>query len=294
MHLVALLWGVTGVLGAAASVDSSVLTAGRAAFALITIVIWFKPAAIKSAVSLQPKILATLLLIGVLLGIHWIFFFLSINKGGVAIGLVTYATTPTLIAIGEVLIGAAPLRLRTFFAAILSFVGVFTIHPIDNFTSLTKDGLGYGLLATLAIGIAALLSKRLLTNGVSPLELTLGQLTGALVVSLPIAFPHLSTSINAKDWLIVAGLGIICSAFGQTLFNKALMAVSVSTGSIIASMEAPYGVLLAKLLISQPLTLSVIVGVLLVTVSAILVSLPPRSEFGKAESRTRKKLSPCA
>ena len=273
MHLAAILWGFSGVLGALTAVDSSLVAFGRSIFALGTLVIWFGIPKVKAAFKLPYRSIALLLLAGLLLGVHWICFFHSISKGGVAIALITYAAAAGFIATGEVLLGWSPMRAIKIIAIILSILGIYIINPITNFESLKNEGLIYGIFSSLTISCTALFGKYLLMKDrVNSLALTLGQLGGAIVLTGPFAIRHLSNSITLQDLLIIAALGIVVSALGQTIFNKALRVVPVSSGAVIANMEAPYGVILAAILVSQPITLPITLGLGLVTFAAILVA----------------------
>lgn len=284
MHVAALLWGLSGILGSITTVDSSIIAFGRAIFALLIVYFWFGSKDIRTSLHLTPRVLALLGLTGFCLGIHWIFFFLSIVKGGVAIGLVTYTASSTLIAIFEVVLGFARARLMTFFAAFLSFAGIYVIHPITSVASLMNEGFLYGMLATLFISIGAVNGRRLLlTKRIDSIALTIGQLVGVIIVTSPFVLYHVAQPITVKDILAIAGLGIFCSAIGQTMFNRALSSVQASTASIISNMEAPYGIILAALLLSQPITLTIVIGMLLVTGSALLVSLPKKEREVRIE-----------
>ena len=162
-------------------------------------------------------------------------------------------------------------------SVILSFFGVSLIHPLNEMDAFLNIGFLYGIASMLAITGMALIAKKLLNEKMDPLALTLGQMTGGLLLTAPLTLQSLTFPLPIMDILVMIGLGVFCSALGQTLFNSSLTSVSLSTASIIASMEAPYGVLLAFVILGQPLTLPVVGGVCLVTLSAILVSLPSQS-----------------
>ena len=256
LHIAALLWGFSGVIGALTTVDSSVIACGRSILALIAVIAWFGIPKVKASIDLPPRVLFLLMLAGGLLGIHWIFFYLSITRGSVAIALATYAASIALIACAEVLLKWAPFRPIVIFSALLSFSGICIIHPITSLEALTERGFLYGAISSIVVACAGLLGKWILTtHKISALSLTVGQLSGAIIATLPLALFHFSTDISGRDILIIAALGIFCSAIGQTLFNGGLKFVPIGTAAIIADMEAPYGVLLAAVLIGQPLTL---------------------------------------
>lgn len=275
MHFVALLWGGAGVLGALTSIDSTLLVSGRSIVALCAVLCAYKLSSKKQFVFLSRKKLAALLLTGILLGIHWIFFFKCIQEGSVALALITYASGPAIIAIAEVLLGWSRPSLKIFIGALLSWLGIFCIHPITTLEQLLNSAFMYGCISAIAIVLMALLGKRLLRTEITALTLTLGQLSGALLVSIPFAASHIHEPITSKDIVVMLALGLFCSAIGQSVFNRCLGVVRVSTASVIATMEAPYGVILAWLFLADPLTPEVLLGTVFVTLSSILVSVRP-------------------
>lgn len=272
MHLSALLWGLTGVLGAMTSLDSSILTVGRSIFALVAVTSWFGFGAVKAALHLRRGLQFRVVLGGFLLGLHWIFFFLSVAKGGVAIALVTYAAGAGFIAGAEVLLGWTKPKLASLIAPGLSFAGIYVMVPFTDLQSvLNNQGLVYGMISSFLLCVLAINGKSLMSrNGVAPLAITTGQLLGAIIIGSPVALAYLPQAFTLKDLAILILLGAFCSAVGQTLYNRALQTVPAGTGAVIANMEAPYGVVLAALLVAQPITGEVAVGVVLVTLSSLV------------------------
>jgi drug/metabolite transporter (DMT)-like permease len=273
MHIAAIMWGLTGVLGALTTLDSAVTTVGRSICALVAVFCWYGVSAIRSALALPFAILGRVLVTGFLLGLHWIFFFLSIAKGGVAIALVTYAAGASFTTLAEIMLGWSRARWLKFFAPLLSLAGVYVISPVSQLGEIvSNEGLYYGLLSCLLVSLMALNGKALLRiERLDPLTITIGQFAGAIVVSAPVAAMHLPSALNVNDIAITVVLGMGCSAIGQTLFNKALKVVPVGTATVVANMEAPYGVILAAFIVGQPITAAVALGVVLVTAAAILV-----------------------
>lgn len=85
LHIGALFFGLTGVLGKlAASATPSVIVFGRAIFAVLALGL-FASLARQGWQALQRQDLRRLLLGGVLLAGHWVSFFIAVKVGGVAI-----------------------------------------------------------------------------------------------------------------------------------------------------------------------------------------------------------------
>lgn len=272
MHLVALAWGSSAVFGAMISAPAQVITLGRCLTAVITLLAIFGAKPIKEFLQLPRKTILLIVTAGFFMALHWIFFFKSIKEGGVAISLVTYATASTQIAIGEVLLLGMSFRLSILVAAILSAVGVFVIHPIESTNQLLDLGLVYGLLSALTVSLMALLIKQVMNLGVGTVTLSFNQLFFAALFSLPFALGSGIELVSLHDCFYILLLGSVCSAAGQTIFNHCIKAVRMSSAAVIASMEVPYGILIAALFIGQEITTEIVLGIILVFASAVIVS----------------------
>ena len=79
MHVAALLFGLTGIFGKLASTSPDAIVLGRAVFAVAALVLFALWARNPLAAGLTGKRLASLLLCGVFLAIHWLTFFHAIK-----------------------------------------------------------------------------------------------------------------------------------------------------------------------------------------------------------------------
>jgi len=273
MHLVALAWGTSAVLGAMISAPSAIITVGRCLFAMAALFLAFRFKPFLEFIALPRKLAFWIVINGIFIGLHWICFFGSVKFGSVALALVTYSTASILIAIGEVIFLRMPFRLSILLAAILSALGVWLIHPVQNSAQLLDLGLLYGMGSAFTITVVALAVKHLLSSGVGAVTISFNQLIFATIVSLPFAIYNGIAPVSWHDIYLIALLGVICTACGQTLFNFCAKSVRISSAAVIASMEVPYGVLMAAVILKQAVTLEVILGIIMVTTSAIMVSL---------------------
>lgn len=103
-HIAAVLFGLTGVLGALIHTDAQAITFGRAAFAVVSLAlfaIWRREAPWRG---IDRRRAGTLLLTGLLLTSHWVTFFVAVKVGGVAVATLGFASFPALIALLDVLV----------------------------------------------------------------------------------------------------------------------------------------------------------------------------------------------
>ncbi|MDO4233120.1 MAG: EamA family transporter, partial [Lautropia sp.] len=98
-HIVAILFGMTALLGAFIRADAWAITAGRAGFAVLTLLVlaqWMKRPFLRG---LDGRKAMALFCSGLMLAAHWITFFLAVKIGGVAMATLGFASFPAFIAL---------------------------------------------------------------------------------------------------------------------------------------------------------------------------------------------------
>lgn len=82
LHIGALMFGLTGVFGKLAAASPSIIVFGRAAFAVLALVLFARFASSTPWQKLYSADLRRLLLSGLLLAGHWVSFFIAVKVAG--------------------------------------------------------------------------------------------------------------------------------------------------------------------------------------------------------------------
>src|SRR6201996_3500876 len=90
MHLAVLLWGFTGVLGKAITLDAPVLVWYRMLFTAVfmAVILLYR----KQWVKIERRDLVQLAIVGGLMGLHWVAFYGPIKFANISIALVCLST----------------------------------------------------------------------------------------------------------------------------------------------------------------------------------------------------------
>jgi drug/metabolite transporter (DMT)-like permease len=97
----------------------------------------------------------------------------------------------------------------------------------------------------------------------------------AAAVLLPFVFTG-GQSITIYELLLLAVLGVLCTAVAHSLFIAGMHGVSARTASMIACLEPVYGALLAVLLLGDSLPLRTVLGGIVVLGVALHATVKPR------------------
>lgn len=185
-HVAAVLFGMTGILGALIHFAPTTITAGRAGFAAVSLLVLALLQRRPVVRALNVRHIRVLLASGIFLAVHWVTFFLAVKVGGVAVATLGFASFPAFIALLDVLvfrerIGAGEGTLLT-----LVTLGLILVTPSFDFGNSGTIGLLWGLLSGLSFACLAVLN-RWGSRGVDAIQVALWQNTIVFLLVLPLA-----------------------------------------------------------------------------------------------------------
>lgn len=251
LHFLVFLWGLTGPIGHLISLPSPELVFYRtliAFVALLVIIHWRK---VPFAMGSRDRL--AILGVGMIMGLHWLLFFLSIKISNVSVCMAGFATIAMWISILEPLM----VKGRKFerFELIISLVAVFALWLIFRFQFDQWKGLVVSLACALFGAVFSIINGRLVLKHhyitISCLEMA----GGCLVCLLgALAFEKFSpdgvwlavpTRISDLGWLLV--LALACTVYAFTEYIELLNRMSVFTISLTNNLEPVYGIVIGAL-----------------------------------------------
>lgn len=192
---------------------------------------------------------------GVLLSIHWVFYYGSIKAANVSIGAVCFALVGFFTAIIE---PAIDRRRPSWVELLLSALTVAGIMLIFGFSSQYRLGIGLGILSSLIFTFFSIFSKRVqASSGQSSSTMLLYEmLGGAVVLSLlmPVYHRWMPAVPIVPSWADAGYLVLFASVFTITPFLlqlQALRSISAFTVNLSYNLEPVYTVSLAMILFSE-------------------------------------------
>ncbi len=270
IHVAVLLFGLAGLFGKWLLISPTLIVLGRVFFASLTLglILWIS----RESISLAPsKIYVYLLLLGVLLSVHWITFFQSIQVSTVAVGLLSFSCYPVLTAFLEPLFFRERLIKVNIFFALLCILGIFLIIPRFKLENSIYQGVLWGAFSGVTFAVLTVLNRKF-SQQYSSLVIAFFQDLFATVFLLPFFF-ILKAELSAKDLILLGLLGVFCTAGAHTLFIKGMKHIQAQTASIIHSLEPVYGIILAFLLLHEVPPSRTILGGTVVLVAAIAATI---------------------
>ncbi|WP_449433687.1 DMT family transporter [Pseudomonas putida] len=271
-HVAALLFGLTGILGALIAADASIITFGRATFAFIALgfVAGLKGTRLLDALTLRN--LPILGLTGALLATHWVTFFIAVKIGGVAVATLGFASFPAFIALIER--GVFGQRVGATQTLLLLMVTAGLILVVPSLDLLDKGTLGllWGLGSGQAFALLTVANRRR-ASSMNALQVAFWQNVVVAALVAPFTFTQLpGTSLGGGDWANLALLGVFCTGLSQFLFVKSLEGLQARTAGMIIALEPVYAIACAWWLFGEQPTLRMGAGAALIVLATILAA----------------------
>ncbi|WP_025739809.1 DMT family transporter [Aquimarina pacifica] len=219
----------------------------------------------------EPNDRPTIFLGGILMGLHWITYFYSLKLSNVAIGMLSIFTYPVITALLE------PLLLKTKFQkihlllALLVLIGIYFLVPDLNLNNSYTKAVGLGVLSAFCYSLRNLIMKTKI-NSYNGSVLMWYQLVVISLFLLPFLFFMDSSGIK-EQWQPTLILALLTTAIGHTLFLVSFKRFSITTASIISSIQPVYGIIIGILFLGEIPVLSTIIGGILILISVIIESI---------------------
>ena len=264
-------WGFIAVLVAAVDLGAEALAFLRLAIAAVTLAV----AGLLLRTSLRPgAALPLLVLLGVLQAAHWLLFFEAVKLGSVALAVLTFYTAPVLLAVAAPLL--LPERLsRVALAALpvgaagIALVAVAGGQGGDAFSA-SAVAAGLGSAATYA-GLVVV-SKRLLHARVPPLTVAFWDcLVGGVVLAPLLLVADRVLPDDGGEWAAVLVLGVVFTGLSTLAYAAVLRHVTAQAAGILTFLEPVAAVLLAGLLLDEPVEPATLAGGALVLLAGLAV-----------------------
>lgn len=279
-HVTALLFGLTGIFGALIHADATLITLGRAGFAMLALGLFAIVQGRPLFRGLDRYKLGILILSGALLAAHWVTFFIAIKVGGVAVATLGFASFPAFIALLDILIFRERIHLAESVLLILITAGLVLVTPSFGLVDSGTLGLLWGLGSGLSFALLAMTNRRA-ARGVDPTQVSFWQNLTVVLLVVPFCADS-AGELSQADWLNLALLGVFCTGLSQYLFVKSLEGLNARSAGMIISLEPVYAIACAWWLFKEEPSLRMLAGAALIVLAIVLAAQVKSPEGGAA------------
>lgn len=276
LHISVFLFGFTGILGDLISLNGQVTVWHRVVLTTVTYLLVLVP--LGKIKWLGWRATYELGGIGLLLSLHWIFFFEAIRYSNVSVALICLASTTFMTALLEPwMLGGKVKRIELALGAVV-IAGIYLIH---QYTPEVELGVILGLISALLAAVMSVLNKKVVDKYPRTMlnfyELGISAVVLSAIVPLYKLWvaPSMVLAPTTMDWLWLVLLAVVCTNFAYELSIASLKHLSTFEFVLAINLEPIYGIILSIVLLNEATELNwaFYVGASLVLLSVFYKSL---------------------
>lgn len=251
------MWGFTGILGKLIPLDSLYIVWYRVMIAFVVVfgIILFlkKPFRLSS-----KKDYLKLSVVGCIVGLHWLTFYMSIQHSTASFGVLCISTATFHVSWLEPIIMKRPFSIIEFVLSLLVVFGIYYVS--EDFKMGESLALIYGLISGFLAAVFAVYNAKFV-NTIDSLKITLYEMFAAfillsiIILSLgkmdPVIFNLSGSSIF---WLLF--LGVFCTAYAFYAIVDVAKHLGAYTVALSINLEPIYTFVLAIFILNEHKVLS--------------------------------------
>ena len=270
-HFIVFVFGFTAILGSLISVDSLKLVWYRMLIATLSLL--FLAPLFKKKLNISLHILFKFFFCGLIISLHWFFFFKAIKVSNVSITLSILSLGAFMTSFLEPIIYKRKIILYEVILGLLVVLGTAIIFKTQfHYFEGILYALGSVILSVFFTLFNGKLIEKMSSFTISFYELLGGFLTVSVLLIISNDFDSDLFVLKRDDliWLFI--LGTICTAYAFVISVEVMKHLSPFSVMLSINMEPIYGIVLAIIFLSESENMSYefYIGFLLIFISVIL------------------------
>lgn len=280
--LTAIFWGGTFVAGRSLAQNVGPFSAAFFRFAVASLLLVFITWKVEGKLVLLKKgqILPVFLLGLTGVFCYNVFFFKGLKLIEAGRAAIIIANNPIFIALFSAVFFKEKLNALKISGIIISVLGAIIAISRGDVLEFLQGNLGLGefyiFLCVVSWVVFSLLGKAVM-SGLSPLvSVTYSSLTGTILLFMPASREGLANCIyySIYDWGNIFYLGFFGTVLGFVWFYEGINQIGPTKAGLFINFVPISAILLAFLILSESLTISLLIGTLLVTTGVYLTNRP--------------------
>lgn len=215
---------------------------------------------------------------GTSLGLTSVFYYLSVKYIPVSVAIVLLAQSVWMgVLLESIVRRKIPAAGRLLSVVVIMTGTLLATAVLEQSVSLSWKGFAFGIAGACCY-TATMYSTNHLDTHFPPLKRSLYMIAGGLIIILCVFHAFINKEFS---WKIFLGWGLLVSLFGTVLppllFTRGMPLAGMGLGAILASIEIPVSVIMAKILLHEQVIASQWMGVGLILGAVVLMNIPRRN-----------------
>ena len=211
---------------------------------------------------------------GVLMAVHLVTYFYALQWSNVAVGMLAVFTFPAMTTILEPILLKKPFQVVHLIMGILVLIGIYFLAPEFDLANDITAGLLMGLLSAFVFSLRNILLKTQV-DGVEASVLMFYQMLVIVLILLPVLFIYVPVPPTG-DLPALFALGLLTTAIGHTLFVNSFKQFSISTASLMSSIQPVLGIILGIIFLREIPEWTSVIGGAVIVASVVIEAMRSR------------------
>ena len=271
LHLIVFIWGFTAILGALITIKSDALVWYRMFFAGVFLAAFIAFKKISFKIPLQSFL--KLIFVGLLIALHWIFFFEAIHVSNVSITLSVFSLGAFFASLLEpIFYGRKVLWYEVFFGLVI-IAGLALIMKVEiNYL----NGMFYALASIILGVLFTLMNGKLIVKHEPSVIAFYEFVAGVFFITIYFLFQQKFSLdffvLTANNWILILILSSVCTAYAFTASVKVMRKLTPYTVMLTTNLEPVYGIVLAYFILGgkEKMSYEFYIGALIIVLTVIL------------------------
>jgi len=265
LHAAVLLFGGTALFAKLIDLPALDITVYRSLVAAIVLCILLifrkKPLKLNSAKDYQIA-----LLLGGLMGLHWVTYFSGMQLAGITIGMIAVFSYPVITVFLEPLFYKSQPKFKDTMSGLVVVFGIYLLIPEASLGNKVTLGVVTGIISAFLFSFRNIIHKKYFTQYSGRQTMMYQTLIASVMLCAFVEVPPMQVNLN--DWWLILLVGIVFTALSHSLFAASLRNLSATTVGLISCLQVFYGSLFAFLVLAERASLTTILGGALVVSAA--------------------------
>lgn len=272
LHFIVFIWGFTAILGALITIQADFLVWYRMLFAAIFLAVFIGTQK-KTSFRIASRSFSKLVVGGLLIALHWIFFFEAIKISTVSITLSVFSLGAFFASLLEPLFYGRKILWYEVFFGLIIIIGLGLIMQVEI---QYLKGMVLALLSILLGVLFTLMNGKLTIAHDSAVISFYEFLSGVAFITLYLLWQQEFTVdffiLTLKNWILILVLSSICTAYAFTASIKVMRKLSPYTVMLTTNLEPIYGIVLAFFIIGgkEKMSLEFYIGAIIIVITVLL------------------------
>ena len=269
-HFIVFIFGFTAILGKLISIDAVSLVWYR--MVLATAVVALFMAVRRISFALSTKQLYIMLICGVLIALHWVFFFHAVKVSNVSVTLSIMSSGALITALVEPIFYK---RMFVWYEIVLGLIVVVALGLIMQTEYHYIEGMMFAFIAILLSVAFTLINGKAIHKSdarvMSVYQLGAGAVCMSIILLMQGKFTVELFSISKTDILWISILVIVCTAYAFVVSIAVMRHLTPFSLMLAINMEPVYGILFGILIFGsdEKMSFAFYIGTLLILLSVL-------------------------